>query len=188
MKEVVRTNRSTGAIAPSGRLLAEAVTEIAGVKDADVIVEYGPGTGIFTEVILRKMKPEAHFIAMEVNEHFVEATRKRCPEAKVYHDSAENTVKYLNDAGYEHCDVIVSGLPWTRFDDELQDSILEATYEVLRPGGRFVTFGYTFSPIFPSGKKFFKGKLRRRFPKTTKSNPIWMNFPPCVVYVCEKEA
>jgi phosphatidylethanolamine/phosphatidyl-N-methylethanolamine N-methyltransferase len=188
LKEVIRANRTTGAIAPSSRRLAEAVTDMAEITNADIIVEYGPGTGVFTEAILRKKKPDAFFTAMEVNEHFVHATKARFPEAHVVHDSAENTISYLKEAGYDHCDAIVSGLPWTRFDDELQDRILNATWEVLRPGGRFVTFGYSFSPLFPQGRKFFKGKLAVKFPKTTKSPPIWKNFPPCSVYIAEKEA
>ncbi len=187
MKGVFLKNRTTGAIAPSGRRLAEAVTNMAKVEDAKVIIEYGPGTGVFTEVIQKKMSPNACFIALEVNPEFVEATRKRCPGVRVYEDSAQNALKHVQEAGFAHCDVIVSGLPWTRFDDALQDEILEATYNVLRPGGRFVTFSYAMSPYVPSGGKFFRGKLPKRFPKTTVSRPIWNNFPPCLVFIAEKE-
>jgi len=186
MKEVFRANRTTGAIAPSSRRLAEAVTDMARVSEARVIVEYGPGTGVFTEAIMRKKRPEAFFIAMEVNPEFLKATQELCPNARVIHASAENAIPYLREAGHNHCDTIVSGLPWTRFDDALQDRILEATYNVLEPGGRFVTFGYTFSPLVPSGRKFFRGKLPAKFPKTTQSKPIWKNFPPCYVFIAEK--
>lgn len=187
MKEVLLANRTTGAIAPSGRKLAEAVTEMARLGGEKVIVEYGPGTGVFTEVIMQKKDPDAYFIALEVNDEFVKATRERCPGVMVYEDSAESAIKYLREAGHDHCDVIISGLPWTRFDDALQDSILNATYEVLRPGGRFVTFAYAFSPWVPSGRKFFKGKLPAKFPKTSVSRPVWKNFPPCLVFTAEKD-
>lgn len=186
MKEVLLSNRSTGALAPSSDELADAVTELAELPGNKIIVEFGPGTGVFTEAILEKMDPDAFFIAMEVNEEFVKATRKRCPAAKVIHDSAQNTRNYLREAGYEHCDVIISGLPWTRFNDQLQNEILDATYDVLRPGGRFLTFGYTFSPIFPTGRRFFKEKLPAKFSGVRKSEAIWQNFPPCVVYIAQK--
>lgn len=186
MKEVIRANRSTGAIAPSGRKLADAVTEMAGVSQSNVIVEYGPGTGVFTEAILSKKKPDAYFIALEVNEEFVKVTRERCPGVHVYHDCAQNTGKYLQEAGFEGCDTIVSGLPWTRFDDDLQDEILQATYDVLVPGGRFVTFAYAVSPYVPSGRKFFRQKLVERFGSVSRSEHIWKNFPPCVVFIAEK--
>lgn len=187
MKEVFKANRTTGAFAPSGPKLAEAITDMADLKGAKVVVEYGPGTGIFTEVILKKKDPDAYFVAMEVNPEFVKATRERCPGVHCYEDSAQNTIKYLKEAGYDHCDVIISGLPWTRFPESLQDEILEATYNLLRPGGRFVTFSYAFSPWVPSGGRFFKGKLPKRFPKLTVRGPVWLNIPPCLVWISEKE-
>jgi phospholipid N-methyltransferase len=186
-KEVFRANRSTGAIAPSGRQLADTVTDMAHVADSKVIVEYGPGTGVFTEAIVSKKRDDAYFIALEVNEEFVRATKERCPGVNVYHDCAQNTRSYLEKAGFSGCDTIVSGLPWTRFDDALQDEILEATYDVLEPGGRFVTFAYAMSPYVPSGKKFFREKLIERFGNVNRSEHIWKNIPPCVVFIAEKK-
>ncbi len=187
MKEVFRANKSTGAIAPSGKQLADIVTEMAEVRTAKVIVEYGPGTGVFTEAILAKKPEDAYFIALEVNEEFVKVTQDRCPGVKVIHDCAQNTKKYLQEAGFSGCDTIVSGLPWTRFDDALQDEILEATYDVLEPGGRFVTFAYAVSPFVPSGRKFFREKMVKRFGEVKCSERIWKNFPPCVVFIAEKK-
>jgi len=187
MKEVFRANKSTGAIAPSGKQLADIVTDMAEVQKSKVIVEYGPGTGVFTETILSKMREDAYFIALEVNEEFVKVTQDRCPGVHVYHDCAQNTKKYLQLGGFEQCDTIVSGLPWTRFDDTLQDEILEATYDVLEPGGRFVTFAFATSPYIPSGRRFFRQKLVERFGDVKRSERIWKNFPPCVVYIAEKK-
>ena len=186
IKEALLENRWTGAITPSSKALAETITDMVGLEKAKVVVEYGPGTGVFTETILRKKRPDAYFLAMEVNPRFVEATLERCPGANVVNDCAQNTVNYLRKAGFEKCDAIVSGLPWTRFDETLQDAILEATYDVLAPGGRFVTFGYTFSPYFPLGRRFFCKKFPARFKKNSYTAPIWNNFPPCSVYIGEK--
>jgi len=186
MRGVFLANKSTGAIAPSGRALAERITDLAGVRHADVVVEFGPGTGVFTETIDRKRKPGAYFCALEVNESFVQATRTRCPGVDVIHDSAENVLLHLGKKGFQSCDVIVSGLPWTRFPDSLQDSILEATHNALRPGGKFVTFAYSSSPLVPNGRKFFKGKLNAKFDNVSKSGIVWNNFPPAVVFVATK--
>lgn len=186
MMEVIRENKTTGALGPSSKALAEVVTDIAQLPGAKSIVEYGSGEGVFTEAIARKMDPDALFLAMEINPLLVDATRSRCPGVRVIHDGAQNVMKHLKDAGSDQCDAIVSGLPWTRFEDSIQDEILEATYEVLAPGGRFVTFAYAFSPIFPSGRRFFKEKLPRKFPQLRRVGPIWQNFPPCHVYIAEK--
>ena len=186
IREVLAENRSTGAFSPSSKELTEAITGMVDLKSVKSIVEYGPGTGVFTEAILRKKHPDAYFLAMEVNPRFAEFTQERCPRAHVVNDCAQNTHKYLKKAGFDHCDVIISGLPWTRFDAPLQDSILEATYDVLAPGGHFLTFGYSFSLWFPAGRRFFKQRFPRAFPKHTVSAPIWKNIPPCSVYIGER--
>jgi phosphatidylethanolamine/phosphatidyl-N-methylethanolamine N-methyltransferase len=187
MREVFRANKSTGAFAPSSKALADIVTDYADLDRANVIVEYGPGTGVFTRAIEHKMKKDALFIALEVNEEFVKATQKACKRVHVYHDGAQNASKYLEKHGAACCDTVISGLPWSRFSDQLQDEILEATFNLLCPGGKFITFAYSASPYLPSGKKFFQGKLQRRFPHVHKSRQIWKNFPPSVVYLCEKD-
>ena len=186
MREVFVANKSTGAIAPSGKILAERVTDLAVLDKAKVIVEFGPGTGVFTEAIERKRPADSYFCAFEVNDKFVAATRKRCPGVDVVHDCAQSVLKHLNAKGHTHCDVIVSGLPWTRFDEALQDEILDATYAALKPGGRFVTFAYSSSPLVPHGRKFFKDKLGAKFSRVWKSDNIWNNFPPAVVFVATK--
>lgn len=186
MKEVILANRDTGAFAPSSRALADCITDMARLEGAKVVIEYGPGTGVFTDVIMEKLDPGAYFAAFEVNDAFVKVLKKKFPNTNIYHDGAQNAINYLREAGYEKCDAIISGLPWTRFPESLQDEILDATWEVLAPGGRFVTFAYSFSPLLPSGKRFLHGKLPAKFGKVTKSKPIWKNFPPCSVYIAEK--
>lgn len=184
MLEVVRENRHTGAIGPSSKALAELITDLAGVAAADSVVEFGPGTGVFTEVIRRKLRPESRFVAIEINPEFVKATRRRCPDVRVVHGDVRDTRRHLAEAGSDddRCDVIVSGLPWTRFSDDLQDRLLEAAHDALRPGGRFVTFAYSVSPLFPAGRNFFNAKLPEKFPGLVRSGHVWKNFPPCVVY------
>lgn len=186
MREVFVANKSTGAIAPSGKILAERVTDLAELATAKVIVEFGPGTGVFTEAIERKRPADSYFCAFEVNEKFVAATTKRCPRVEVIHDGAQKVSNHLKSKGFDHCDVIVSGLPWTRFEEPLQDEILDATYNALKPGGRFVTFAYSSSPLVPNGRKFFKDKLGAKFAQVWKSDNVWNNFPPAVVFVATK--
>ncbi len=113
VKEFVLSPRKTGAIAPSSSELATAITDSVDMAMAKTVVEFGSGTGVFTERILKKIGDDTVFFAMEINPSFVAKTRKRCPDAIVYQDWAENVKKYLENHGQSHCDCIVSGLPWT---------------------------------------------------------------------------
>lgn len=186
MKEVILENKTTGALGPSSKELAVAITSLANLSESKVIVEYGSGDGVFTQEIGRRKNSDAFFMAMEVNEILVKATRKRCPGVTVVHDGAQNVRAHLEKYGHSCCDTIISGLPWTRFDAALQDEILNATYDILCPGGKFLTFAYTSSPLFPGGRRFFKEKLLQRFPKVERVGPIWKNIPPCHVYIACK--
>jgi len=87
LKHYVQAPARTGAVAASSEALAEMITGRARLADARCVVELGPGTGVFTEKILARIKAGTIFFAMEINPTFVEATRLRCPQATVIHDS-----------------------------------------------------------------------------------------------------
>lgn len=185
LKQFIFTPRNVGAVAPSSRVLARVITETAGVSKANAVVEFGPGTGVVTEVIARQLPRDSHFIAIEVNPTFVDMVRRRCPDVNVVHDSAANAKKHLAALGLDHCDCVISGLPWASFDGELQDALLDATLEILKPGGRFVAFTYIESPLLPGGKRF-KRRLDELFQDIGKTPVVWRNFPPAFVYYARK--
>jgi phosphatidylethanolamine/phosphatidyl-N-methylethanolamine N-methyltransferase len=182
IRHFVRHPGQTGALAPSSKGLAELITGEAGLATANTVVEWGPGTGVFTERILQKKRPDALFFALEMNADFVAATQGRCPEALVYHDSAVNTPRYLAKHGRTHCDCVICGLPWAAFDETLQDSLLTTLTSILRPGGRFLTFAYLQGLLLPAGQRFRK-KLRSRFQHVATTRTVWANLPPAFVYV-----
>ena len=176
---------STGAIAPSSSGLAELITDEADLPDAEAAVEFGPGSGVFTERILRKLSPDATFFAMEVNSDFVAATQARCPGVTVYQDSAVHTAKYLKRKGHDACDCVICGLPWAAFPETLQDELLATILTVLRPGGRFLTFAYLQGLLLPAGLRF-RRKLKTTFDRVTTTRTVWRNVPPAFVYCAEK--
>ena len=180
-KEYLASPKYVGGVAPSSHLLAERITDAAGVSRASSIVEFGPGTGAFTEVIARKMPPGATFVAIELREDFVKAVRKKCPTVHVIHGSAADARKYIGEAGLSCCDCIVSGLPFALFEDELQCQILDAAVDILKPGGVFATFTYFFSPSFPAGKKL-QQNLEARFSRVEKTPTVWLNLFPAFAY------
>jgi len=55
----------TGAVAPTGEKLARLVVDSADLENAKVVVEFGPGTGVFTEKILQEISPAIKFFAID---------------------------------------------------------------------------------------------------------------------------
>jgi phospholipid N-methyltransferase len=181
-REFARSPIRTGALCASSKRLADVMTEAVDLPSAKVVVEMGPGTGIVTEQILSGISPGTRFFALEINPAFAEATRRRCPGADVRVDDARNARKHLEDLGVEHCDAVLSGLPWASFAPAKQDALLEAIRGILRPGGRFVTFAYLQGLLLPPAHRFER-KLIREFGRVKKTPTVWRNIPPAFAWV-----
>lgn len=182
LKEFVSKPQEIGAIAPSSPALAR---EVVGSIDWDqvrVAVEYGPGLGAITREILTRTDGK-DFFAIELNQAYAERFRRNFPSVPLYRDSVANVVSIAADYGVEVIDCVISGLPWANFSDAVQDELLDATFEVLREKGQFVTFAYMHGLALPAGRRF-REKLGRRFHKVDRSPVVWRNTPPAVVYHC----
>ena len=185
IREFIAEPIATGAIAPSSKYLARAMVEGVGLSTADAVLEYGPGTGAFTEFVLRSLKPGAKFAAIEVNRQFAATFRTRFPGVPIFEDSVANARTICDRAGIESADCIISGLPWAIFSESLQIQFLQEMMRILKPGARFVTFGYLHSLILPPAQKFAR-LLPNYFSHVSKSAVVWLNLPPAFVYRCRR--
>ncbi len=172
----------TGAVAPSSRALAEIITPHTALEHATVVMELGPGTGVFTQRIVHKINARTLFFALEINPYFAKKTKERCPQVLIFNDSALHARKYLKG---KQCDVIISGLPFAGFKNELQNDLLKVIGNSLNTKGIFLTFAYVHGTMLPSGRRF-KQKLRTQFREVKTTKIIWKNFPPAIVYFCKK--
>ena len=73
--EYIKNPKEIGAIAPSSGHLANKMVSEINFEKAKYIIEYGPGTGIFTEKILARVKDNTVVILIEVNEEFCDILR-----------------------------------------------------------------------------------------------------------------
>ena len=62
--------RSVGAIWPSSKFLANKMVQGINFQDAKNIVEFGPGTGAFTEKILERTSSNKTIVLIESNRGF----------------------------------------------------------------------------------------------------------------------
>ncbi|MBK5256278.1 MAG: methyltransferase domain-containing protein [Vicinamibacteria bacterium] len=175
----------TGSITPSSAWLAQAMVEGMELPDADTVVELGPGTGVFTRVIEGQLRPEARFLCFEINRDMAKALSDRFPGVQVVNDSVEHLDRHLQAAGRKSVDSAISGLPWAAFSPERQATLLDATVNALRPGGRFATFAYSHAAWMPPGRRF-RELLDSRFSCVETSAVVWRNVPPAFVYRCRK--
>ena len=181
----IKNPSTVGSLIPSSKALARLMVQTAQVSQSKTIVEFGAGTGVFTEEIQRKRIPESHFFSFEIDTKFAEITQKRCPDVNVINDSASRTLEILQQHNLTHCDCIVSGLPWATLPNAIQTELFDVMKEALRPGGIFVTFGYVQSSMMPNMLRF-REKLDTHFSKTGVSAYVWSNVPPARAYWAKK--
>lgn len=144
--EYLKHPRAVGALAPSSRRLAETMMEPLDFRRAEVIVEYGPGTGAFTELLLARKRPETRLILIEQNPAFFRRLFSRYhgrENTTVQYGSAENAVRLLQECGVQKADAVVSGLPFTSLPQEVTLRVFAATKRLLGEEGIFVTFQYS---------------------------------------------
>ena len=169
-----------GAVAPSGRGLARKMMEPVDFHRAEVIVEYGPGTGAFTREILSRKRPETRLILIEQNETFFRELFARCQDkdnTTVLFGSAEEADRLVRELGFTRANAVISGLPFTSLPQGVSLRVFAATRQLIRDDGVFVTFQYSkvkeglFAQYFQIAKV-----LRER-----------RNLPPAYVYVLKKK-
>ena len=130
-----------GSIIPSSRFLERRITRAAGLRDARLVVELGPGTGGTTRAFLREMHPEAKLLAIEINADFVPVLERIAdPRLIVQHGSATEVRGILEKHGLDAPDVILSGIPFSTMPRTLGRDIVQSVSDALDPGGLFVAY------------------------------------------------
>ncbi len=178
--QFIEKPRVIGAVAPSSSRMARLMLEELDLGAASAVLEYGPGTGAFTEEIIWRLGPRTRFLAIEVNPRMAALMRQRFPQVVLRETSVEHAGRICREEGIARVDYIVSGLPFTMFDEALQRRILDGVKEVLRPGGVFVTFAYSFTSLMPAGRRFVR-LMREYFDRVERSRVEWRNIPPAAV-------
>ncbi len=178
-KQFWKDKKMVGAMAPSSKYLAQKMVENIDFSTVNIIVELGPGTGVFTDEIITRMSKDAHLLVFELNDLFYESLAKRIndPRVHIIHDSAEHIEKYLQLYQLDKADVVVSSLPLAVFSEDLRKSVLDASHRSLKPYGRYIQFQYSLQ-----AKKLLKALYKR---VSIGFTPF--NFPPAFVYTCEKD-
>jgi phospholipid N-methyltransferase len=158
---------STGAVLPSGRGLAVALSRFVrngeaklaeSLRGSDMavseklpylgrrILEVGPGTGAVTVQIIDDMRPQDSLVLVERNEQFVSHLKQRLAEMSAV-DSVRNRLSLVHAAveelpEHELFDVIISGLPLNNFAVQSVEQILAKLSRLLAPGGTLSFFEY----------------------------------------------
>ncbi len=180
IKEFFKEKKTVGAVKPSSKALGKKMLSPINFSNIQAIAEYGPGTGVFTKMIVDQMDKDTVLLVFELHEAFFKKLEKQYSNHSNVHiinDSAENIRKYLDKYKIDHLDAIVSSLPLTNFNNTLTSRILKRAHQSLKEGGIYVQFQYTLNAR----------KILKRIFHGIRINFTPNNLPPAFVYTCVKK-
>jgi phospholipid N-methyltransferase len=168
-----------GSIVPSSRFLIRQLLKPVDWTQARVIVEYGPGVGVITAEVLRRMRPDALLIAIETNPDFVSYLRDSIKDERLHvvEASAEAVDEILRQYGQSNASYVISGIPFSTIPAPVRERILLKTCEVLKPGGSFLVYQFS-SKVLEDLQRIFRYVQRQFEP---------LNVLPAHLFFCQPD-
>ncbi|MFD8751725.1 class I SAM-dependent methyltransferase [Kitasatospora sp. NPDC059577] len=207
LAEALRTFHDTGALAPSGPDLVNAlVVPVLSRPNRPIsVLEVGAGTGVVTRRLVRVLRPGDRLHVVEANPRFADRLRED-PVLAARHPGTGLRISGCRVEELPHCrtavaaagagpeehgeryDAIVSGLPFTNFHPARVREILDLYLRLLTPGGELTYFGYlgtTTARTLTSGPR--RGARHRAVVRLLRQfeaayglggRAVWRNLPP----------
>ena len=165
---------ATGAVTPSGRMLARTMAHYVDPARGGPIIELGPGTGPVTEALVEHGIDPARLILVEFNPRFCQLLRARFPASTVVQGDAYGIKRLLASLLRQPAAAVVSGLPLFTKPLKFRLRLLGDAFTLLAPSAPFVQFTYALVPPIP---RSYSGAHAHA------SERIWLNIPPARVWV-----
>jgi phospholipid N-methyltransferase len=133
-------------IIPSSKALVKRVARKMDFSEPRVIAEYGPGEGVHSREIARRMPPGSKLLLFELDPAFSRDLRRQFaddPRVHVINGDAARLPEELERRGIPHCDYILSGIPFSILEIKKKRALLAKTYEALADDGHFIIYQVT---------------------------------------------
>ena len=171
----------TGGIVPSQRfLIAKMIAPVPQTYRGQVI-ELGAGNGALT-LRLASRCPEARILACEINPTLARDIRGNLAAAglngrvELFGGSATDLLSELGKTRVAKPDFIISGIPLGNLGREKALALIDTIYQTLGEGGIYIQFQHSLLD---------RKKIRTRF-SNLRTVPVFLNFPPAVVYYARR--
>lgn len=171
-------DKDVAAIAPSSSFLVRRVCRKMDFSRPLVVVEYGPGNGVFSKYILERLQPDSQLVMIEKNDGFVEELQPltKDPRVTLVQESVVNVLEVMERLGIEEADYILSGIPFSFLDKPEKDRLIEDTREALAQDGAFLVY---------QNYNHMEKPLRRHFENVEIEYEL-INIPPMYAYKATK--
>jgi phospholipid N-methyltransferase len=145
-KRFLKRPFQVASIIPSSKAMVERVASKMDFTQPRVIAEYGPGEGVHSREIARRMTPDSHLLLFELDAAFARDLKRQFandPRVHVIHGDAATLPYELKRRGFAECDYILSGIPFSILKIEKKRALLQKTYDSLVVDGSFIIYQVT---------------------------------------------
>jgi phosphatidylethanolamine/phosphatidyl-N-methylethanolamine N-methyltransferase len=182
-----------GAIFPSSsRLTKKILRHIPNGAPPRRYLEIGAGTGVFTDVIIKKLKPHDHLDVVELDHELCEILKRKfrnVDNVSIYEMSI------LDFHPRKKYDAVISSLPLTTNSVDFVSKVLNKYCQLTKDKGYVSYFEYIALPKIKLALLF--GRSHRNFSKILalkqnfvdrygkQADGVWLNFTPALVHHCQ---
>jgi len=165
---------TTGAVSPSGKMLARTMASFVDPRSDGPVIELGPGTGPVTEALVQHGVKEERLFLLEYSPDFCKLLRERFPKATIVEGDAYAIGETFRTLLSARASAILSSLPLLTKPEERRIRLLSDAFSLAEPNAPFIQFTYGTQSPMPILRNRFSAQCSQR---------IWLNIPPARVWV-----
>lgn len=173
LRSAVSNPRRIGAVLPSSGRLGRLMSRHVDLDPDGAILEIGAGTGVVTAALLGAGVPRDRLYVIELDKRLHRYLANRFPGVTVMRGDAAEAAELLPIHRVGAISTVVSSLPVATMPLEMQQSIVDAAFAVMKPGGSLIQYTYSPFPPLPRARLGIEGACVGR---------IFRNVPPAAVW------
>ncbi len=144
-KNFLRDGRIASMVPTAERAVRQICSSLDFRRDL-MVVEYGPGEGVFTRYLLSRLTPRSRLLVIDTNPIFVTALRQIGDHRlEVISGDIRLADQLLTRRGVDSVDHVLSGIPFSFLSGTERARVTLITAGLVVAGGSFIL--YQFSPL-----------------------------------------
>ncbi len=179
LQRFLQSPKHIASVWPSSRFLADQMFHDLRLSSGDVVIEYGPGTGSFTQRVerLQNSGMNLRYLGVERDPGMHQYLTRRFPDLEFVLGDAVDVQEFCKARALPAATAVISGLPLVLMNHLTVYGIFAATRDCLRADGVFRTFSYVHS--YPSRRAAeLRDLMRQCFEEYELGRPVVRNLPP----------
>jgi phosphatidylethanolamine/phosphatidyl-N-methylethanolamine N-methyltransferase len=174
----IMKDKHIASITPTSSFGVKKVCSKIDFKKRNVIIEYGPATGVFSKYLLNHLTDDSMLVLVERNANFASVLKKQFNDHRVFihHDNAQNVENIIKGHFITEVDYVISGIPFSFLSKEIRSNIVQHTCRVLKKDGKFLPYQTFFQK-----DEHLKDHMDQYFSRVH-DEYFFLNAPPMRVY------